>query len=116
LGGTQIRSYISFCAGGGGPPRREEDGAEASGQPALREAGQELRHWSGGAPFPCRLSPSSLKQYFRSLMVLDSNGLAFPDTDWKSVSRRPRKCPPKKGRSIILKSFQFGWRKASPEP
>jgi hypothetical protein len=25
-------------------------------------------------------------------------------------------CPPKKGRSIILKSFQFGWREAFPEP
>ena len=76
LGGrTQIRTYISFCAGGGGPPRREEDGAEACGEPAFREAGQELRHWSGGALFPCQLSPSSLKQ-------CGGSGMFIPDPDF----------------------------------
>ncbi len=59
-GRTKIRSYISFCAGGGGPPRREEDGAEAGGQPALREEGQELRHWSGGAHISLAVFPHLL--------------------------------------------------------
>ncbi len=97
LGGrTQIRSFLSLCSGGGGPPRREEDGAEACGQPALREAGQELRNWSGGAPSPFRLFPSSFKQCFRSVMDPDSNGLANSDPDWKSGARQAQNCPPKK--------------------
>jgi hypothetical protein len=73
LGGrTQIRSYISFCKGGGGPPRREEDGAEAGGQPALREAGQELRHWSGGAPIS-----HAVFSYLVSSSISDPNGSGF---------------------------------------